>query len=68
MDQDLIDEKVAASEKQNPLMRLMALLAKKRIHPAKNEGWYTTNTLADSEAEGDGQNVPATGAPSSGQN
>lgn len=70
MDQDYIDEKVAPRERQpSGVMRLLQLLAKRRIHPAKNEGWHTTNTLADSEAEGDGSpGVPSSGAPDSGQN
>lgn len=47
---------------------LKVLQRKKSITPNKADGFLTTGTLADSEAEGDGQSVAATSAAGGVQN
>jgi hypothetical protein len=52
-DQDMDYAQVSPAERNpiNALLKRIMLKRKKTISPAQNEGFQTTGTLADSEAE-----------------
>lgn len=64
---DLFQGDVSPQERLKGLM-LKLILRKNNITPNKADGFLTTGTHADSDAEGDGQSVPATSAQSGTQN
>jgi len=68
---DLMDGQVSTNDKQpSPIQLLMLKLAiarKKNIQPNKADGFLTTSTLADSEAEGDGSSTTTAPGATPGQ-